>query len=427
MYNFKEIPAEEYTYFERIESDTFTNSNQTIEIKYEFSKIAIETYLNHPDLNKYYPKSESLLISESSRILTYFFQSKEFANFKLLFEECLKQIIKKYKGFPSALHTTKLIIIQFTDEGTLSVFHESDVFETIKIYYNISQLWYSDTTNKVNLTHELYHIISSFHEDEEIQAKKLKTWENKLYASVLENRNEINKWIEIMQKELNYENNPLEHMDLDSFYNNCTRIYWNILLDSALNIIAIELEDEEYIKNELNYESSLKYNEETFLALKQITENIRNDSNLNKNKKEFLISLMILLQFIKCYNCMPINVIPYALINNYPHKPKSFFNLFENDNTQKIAQNHILKFETQVKTYFEPEAINSFFEFWEQYKKIIKDMDIRKDSNTQDITRKIHNIESLESAKEGYKLLTRLFRDLFLKVKETEEKSKKNI
>jgi len=422
MYNFKEVPAGEYTYFERVETDIFTNSNQTIEIKYRFLKTAIDTYINEPQLNKYYPKSESLLISNYDISLNYFFQSKEFANFKLLFEECLKQIIKKYKGFPSALHTTKLIIIQFRDEGTLSVFHEPEIFETIKIYYNISRLWYSDKTNRVDITHELYHVISAFHEDQDIQSKKLKAWENKLYKSVLENRNEVNKWIEIMQKELNYENNPLKHMDLDLFYNNNRKIYWNILLDSALNIIAIELEDEEYIKNELNYNSSLKYNEETFYALKQITENIKNNLNLNKKKKEFLISLMILLQFIKCYNCMPINVIPYALINNYPHKKNSLFNLFENENTQKIAQSHIFKFENQVKLYFEPEAVNSFFLFWEQYKKIIIDMDIRKDSTTQDITRKIHNIESLESAKEGYKLLNRVFRDLFLKVKENEKK-----
>ena len=49
-----------------------------------------------------------------------------------------------------------------------------------------------------------------------------------------------------------------------------------------------------------------------------------------------------------------------------------------------------------------------------------KHMNIWIDPLNPEITKQIHNTESLHSAKEGYKLLNRLFYDLFKKVKEFE-------
>ena len=69
--------------------------------------------------------------------------------------------MKSYKGFPSALHKTKLIIIEFRNKGTLSVFHEQGLFETIKINYNINRLWYSDRTN--SQWEQLHRLQKVFH------------------------------------------------------------------------------------------------------------------------------------------------------------------------------------------------------------------------------------------------------------------------
>jgi hypothetical protein len=117
---------------------------------------------------------------------------------------------------------------------------------------------------------------------------------------------------------------------------------------------------------------------------------------------------------------MPSSIIPFALIDDYWHPKKKFFKVFKEKDYHNSAIMHIKKFEEQIKQYFEPEAIKAFLTFWEHYKQMTKHMNIWIDPIDPKITRQVHNVETLHSAKEGYKLLNRLFLDLFKKVKEFE-------
>ena len=110
------------------------------------------------------------------------------------------------------------------------------------------------------------------------------------------------------------------------------------------------------------------------------------------------------------------------MIDDYWRPKKRFFIIFKEKDYHTLAQRHIVRFEEQVRKYFEPEAAEAFLLFWNQYKQITKDMNIWTDPLNPDVTRQIHNVESLNSAKEGYKLLNRLFHTLFLKVKESQQR-----
>ena len=177
MFTYKKEGYDWFETFNLEQPEIFEYNNQRIEIIFKFLTSAISTYVHDGDLNKYFPKKIILEENKPIEVLNYFYSSEEFKFFYSILKEALIKIMVHYKGFPSALHQTKLLIIEFTNTGTLSMYHTENEFHTLTLDYNITHLWfsrYSPRTNLADISHELYHVISAFHEGEQIQAKKLR-------------------------------------------------------------------------------------------------------------------------------------------------------------------------------------------------------------------------------------------------------------
>jgi hypothetical protein len=404
----------------REEPQFINNGSIKTKVIFKFLRNTIKPYVDDETLKTHFPRNKILNENHPIEVLNYFYNSEEFLFFSKTLDDCIQKIARKHKGFPSATHLTKEIRIEFGNTGLALVRYKENDFHTIEINCNVKYLYPLGMVTGM-LTHELYHIIAKFHHGEEVQAENLRKWERKLFNAVLSNKKQIEAWLATAEKELGSGFNVRPHISFEVFYRDVTRIYWNKLVDAGLNIIAMELEDEKYIQYELARSSHLnELNKGPFEALQLIAQKIKSNSALGERKKKFYISYLCLLEFISCYTEMPYNIVPYASIDDYWHPKKKFFFVFKERNYHNTAKEQIKIFEAQILKYFEPEAATAFLKFWNFYKKIVKHMNIWTDPLNPDITGKIHNVESLHSAREGIKLLNRLFNQLFKGVKKYE-------
>tara|TARA_Y100000310_G_scaffold327583_1_gene394172 strand:+ start:218 stop:1456 length:1239 start_codon:yes stop_codon:yes gene_type:complete len=403
--------------------DHFEFEGKSIEIEHLFEYHAIEVYINDNRINNKFPKTESFKINAGSRtmVLDYFYESKEFLNFYKLFKKALRKVMTKYKGFPSALLGTERIVLAFHDlkyHGA-SESHKPD-FSQVTIKFGIVSIIESNSLIYNLLKHELYHTISSYHENESVQSNQLRRWERKLSGPVEKNKEEVKRWIDSVSRDIK----SLRYINLnalfDNFYRYTLKFFWNHVADTALGIIALELEDEDYIDEFIARYENKALALDRFRKISSSMKKIIREAKTRK-KRKYKKKLFELVQFMLAYNYIPFEMLPFALIDDYWHPKKPFFKIFKKQKYHRRAKKLIRTYEAKIVLFFLPESREAYMKFWNQYKEMTKHMNIWVDPLDPNITREIHNAECLESAKECYKTLNREFYKLFKAVKKAED------
>jgi len=341
----------------------------------------------------------------------------------------LDKLIQRFEGFPSKTNLTKKLLFCFDAFDSIASWKPLDKdYKAIGLWYNVNYLGISLSNIGSNIKHELFHMISEAHHGESNIRELIDKLQSELEKSINETKQIIDNGIYEL---LTYcEKNSLQHKlvpekviaSVDIFYRVYSQMFWNIINDSALGVIAIELDDMEQIKFDVEKERKKIYNLKS--KLKNInaimTYTIKNE--FDERKRNFLLYSLELLQFMTCFQHMPYESIAYGILGDdwRPRMRRHFArNLLKSWHKNRSSEN-IDDFKKIVITYCKSDVAEGFLRFYDRYLHIIEAQAIHNDPLNPNITQQIHNTEALSRGKEAYKALNREFNKLFLELKKYE-------
>lgn len=375
---------------------------------------------------KYYPK----LSLDIEFALTELIRSWVGRYQKLLLN-VLAGLIRQYRGFPSSIHKAEELYFCF-DKLSLARASVLDFryFKIIRISYDVDHLNEQEAIITNVIKHELFHIVSQMHEGEERTTQRISKFQDKLAKAIEQNKRTVDEGVKAILfycgQMYKYNKSPakeFEHLIL-SFYEYSKKNFWNLISDSALCVIAIELDDIEYIRVDIKRDQNRIVNLTGWLRyIINIWKHIMKKES-DERKRNFSLSTLKLLQFILCFNDMPYNAIAYAILGDdwRPKKKRHFVRNFLKYFHRNKAQQNIDDFESVVKKYCHSEVAEGFLRFYDDYLHIIDAQAIHNYPLDPNITQQIHNTECLKRGIRAYATLNREFYKLFRELKSYENK-----
>jgi hypothetical protein len=352
--------------------------------------------------------------------------NKFYGNNYKKFRQCtisvLDDLIKHYKGFLSPVYLTEKFWFCFDQGGFVSASENvSKDFKTIAVFFNVDYLNLSKFEIINLLKHELFHLIAELHEGQNNTIEAIDKLQNKLSSKINANSvivcDGLNKLLDYCKKDQINHLITFEGFEkvLENFYERSANRFWNIVCDSALCVIAIELGDTSFIR------WAIKKDLENISNLKKSLENIKKvrayviENELDEQRKNFLLASLNLIQFIVCLNNMPYDAIAYGVLGE-DWRPKSKLNFIKNwwkSKHKNESSKNIDDFKNSVLHNCEPKVAEGFLRFYENYLHIIEAQAIHNNPFDPNITQQIHNIESIDRGKEAYVSLNREFFKLY--------------
>lgn len=355
------------------------------------------------------------------------FALSEFKNawlekYKKFLLDALKALIRQYRGFPSSIFKTERINFCF-DEIPIAqamVRNPYGDFRVIFVSYDINCLNEPKAEVMHALKHELLHIVSKLHEGEDKTKKAMIVFQRRLSQKIEENRKIIDKCIGDVLSE--YEGNPEASAyakgRVESFYKYARELFWSLIADSALNVIAIELGDAAHI--EIDIERDKNRIRDLIARLEYISsvEGKIMEKEGDETKRNRQLGALKLMQFMECFKKMPFEAVAYAILgdNRMPKKRHFIRNLLRSFRRNK-AQENIGNFKSIVNQYCYPEVAEGFLRFYEDYLGIVSAQAIRSNPLNPDIAQQIHNTECLKRGRKAYATLNKEFYRLFSQLK----------
>ncbi len=385
-------------------------------------RAAIQWYKDNP------PSIPDLTIND---VLSRFSQAhvQRFQNISITI---LHRLIQQYHGFPSPLHLTEQIFIIF-DVGEYSAMCQnySMDFKRIIVAFDVKFISRPDKEIMGAMSHELYHVISKMHEAENTMRDEMIGLHNKFSRAIDEDRAIFEKSIkELIQY---CESNQLvEHQTerqiaaITQYFYMYNERFWNLIADSALCFIAMELNDREYVDFSLARErEKIPALEEKLGQMNKAMRHAR-EKEQNRRKRAYLLSVLRMIQFIRCFDFMPYESVAYGVAYDNKKKPRGIMRLLSR--YKALEQNEALEiinlFRNAVKKNCDRAVSKGFLRFYESYLHIIGAQAMRNNPLDPNLPKQIHSIESIGRAKESYKTLNREFNRLFQELKKLEQLAK---
>jgi len=314
-----------------------------------------------------------------------------------ILKRVIRKVARKYGAFPSSTHPSKNFIF-ILDYGNFRGWaSNSKDYSTITVCLDIKHARPHPAYEAI--THELLHIVSSFHHLESDMDKYLQRYRKNLQLPIEKNQKEVELALEEFSKTVfNPQFKDIDfNYQLNAFFGDWVNSFWNKVLDSALCTIAIELSDWKFI--DINCENDGSQ----LIHLKHNLSVLKGEYDaFSKSKNEKNLSFIRLLQFINCFAYFPFMSLSYALLgrNGFPKKSWHLPN----------KANHVInKFVSIVEEFSDPDVFRSFMVFFESYKEILRKGAIHIDPTNRDLTQQIHNSNTIKHASETYKTLNREF------------------
>lgn len=395
------------------------NGDINCEIKFYITSHALE----------HWSKKNLKSFEQATDVALTKFSEQNLKKFQRLLLIVLGKLIQHYKGFPSPIHLTEKLWFCF-DKGyyPASCKNWSGDFKIIRICFNVDYLKESKSWITKTIKHELLHRISELHEGQDNTIRIISKWQDKLKEVIHENiiivDKGVNELLDYYSKNLSKPKLTPERIEeiIKFFYKFSTKRFWNTISDSALCVIAIELDDMKFIA------ACIKRDKLGFYALETILKNIdltmvhiiKNEPD--ERRRNFLLAALKLLQFMTCFSCMPFEAIAYGILGDgwRPRMKKHFArNLWKSWHKNKAAKN-IDNFKKIVRETCSSEVASRFLRFYDSYLDIIKAQAIHNDPLNPNITQQIHNTECLRRGKKAYVILNNEFGKLFKELKKYE-------
>lgn len=363
------------------------------------------------------------------------FYNENFHKFKNLLLQIFDELIQYYKGFPSRIHLTERVWLIFE----ASMYYQANIewssdFKLFRIRYNINSLKASDSHIANTIKHEFLHIISEIHHGQNRIISSIDRMQSKLNSKIEENKIIVEESLQYLLK--NFESQTMSNglaginstIQLEKlfeetvkrFYGYTQKMFWNFICDSALCVIAIELDDLQFINYAVQRDAQRFFGCERNLKwIKNLTEKAMKNEN-DDNRKNFLSNASKLFQFIICLDKMPYEGIAYSILGEdwRPGTKRRFIRKLRKYLHRNKARQNIDNFRSIVQEYCDPEAGQGFLRFYDSYLRIVNAQAIHNDPSNPDVTKQIFDTECLNLGKEAYKTLNREFYILFKKMEE---------
>lgn len=304
------------------------------------------------------------------------------------------------------------------------------------------------------LLHELYHAAADIHEAQNKQIKSLQKFRNRLGVAIRRNEIQTKRGIETYLKTVgepirtkprfnihhitalgyarmtsseNFLNQltpvetsqDIEFIDprelryyLQVFFGELPGSFCNKIIDSALCVIALSIQDKFFINVTANIDKFFVRNScQNLRYIKEHLEYIEYNGGI---RKDFFKHLMKLLQFIICFCCMPYLGVACGVLGENIKPVKKIHILrrlkrwYEKDRPNP-SNEVIIQFKDTVNRYCDPDVASGFLRFFESYLNAVKTMSIYIDPWNPDITKEIHDPNCRRKVSHAYKILNREF------------------
>ena len=252
--------------------------------------------------------------------------------------DVLKKFIKTYKGYPSSkIKTTKAYCIFCYSDGAIE--QSIRLGDDLSYFYLYIDIWGIKGTIfslKYILKHELYHGIARAKENEKKLIEVMEKYSDKEEHIIRRHFNTITKGIDELEKYVQQGGKTwndikesikvlrTEECRLDYLYKNefgNTKLLLNMLADSILTILAMEVEDTEYIEEAVDADKdTLKRLENQTKHLKTARKIIENELPKRSGKIKLILethkSTIGLIELILSFISLPIKGSALLMINN---------------------------------------------------------------------------------------------------------------
>ena len=350
------------------------------------------------------------------------FTKKYCDRFRALLNENMVAIIKAYGAFPSVEFPAKNLAFVFESADRLASCESmTKNFEIIRIAINVDSMHLEDGQLYNFIKHELFHIIAKLKEGEDqvkLNVEKLqKNFSDQINREKKMLENGIRNIVEYCTGKRLSVGEIFEQLQVSMqyFYKYYAEKFWNLVDDSALCIIAMELEDRKFIFAWIQNDKSMVYSlGERLENLCNLREHIAKNE-IDRKKKMFLLETLKIIQFIECFNGMPFFAIAYGILGEgWKERIKGSIlrKLHINWHRNESSLN-IYTFKALVKKYCDVEVEKRFMKFYDSYLNVIKAQAIRNDPLEPNIQKQIHDTGAIERSKEAYAILNQEFSELF--------------
>ena len=353
------------------------------------------------------------------------FYEQNFERFSSMLISVFKIFIKRYGGFPSMRNPTERLLVTFdTFFGIASCKNLSGDFKLIGVRFNVAHLSLPDSEIVNVIKHELLHFIAEEIHGQRNTIEQIKKIQNESAISIEENRllieNQVKRVIVYCHRNSFDAEKIAEEISIsrDYFYKYASLKFSNLVSDSALCIIAMEVGDMDFVNNWINNDTLIINKLED--RLKEVDRIVSHviDNETDEIKKEILLNTLRLLQFIECFNGMPFFAIAYGVLGeNWTQRlKKGFFKIRRKNWHRNLSSKNIHDFERMVVKYCDSEVAKGFLRFYGHYLDIIKTQAIHNNPKNPNIRQQIHNTGCIERSKIAFRTLNvefyRLFKDL---------------
>ena len=401
--------------YELGESFNIRNGDVLCEITFCITPDAIKNWSN---LNLKSP-------NQPIEILLAEFNKQNFEKYKAFLLRALNGFIEHYGGFPLQTILTRKLWFCFDEGGHSAISMRSEDFKEVGISFNINDISQMTPSQIVGtIKHELLHIVSKAHQGEMNTIRGINVLHNQFRKHNDETKIKIDAGVNELLAYCKENSTLSQHFSghiknkIDLTYEYFTNIFWNLISDSALCVIAIEMDDMEYIKTSVETDSyrinDLPYQlDQNTVVIKHAAENV-----LDEQRKFFLLTTLKSLQFIICLDSMPYHAIAYGILGDdwRPKKKISFGNLLKIRH-KNGANKNIENFKGIVLKHCDPDVAAGFLKFYDDFLDIIKAQAIHNDPLNPNIIQQIHNTECLRRGKKAYRTLIAEFNKLSKELK----------
>lgn len=371
------------------------------------------------------------------------FSKRYYNKYKEFLLDIFGYLIQKYKGFPSHAHLTKKVwfIFDISNSYQATVEWSSD-FELVQIKFSVNSFNIPKSHRINTVMHELLHIISEVHQGEDRIRKLIERYQRKLEGVIEQNEKIFREgFYELIDNLSAYVpssfNRPgreeyftdLLRNSVDKFYTSTKDIFWNFIADAALCVIAIELDDLQFISYAVNRDTiRVEELRNSLIAIKNLQNETARKEKDNKRKIYFL-QILKLVQFMLCVIKMPSEGIAYGILGEdwRPlNEKRSFLMTFKFWQKGKVwhrnkSAKNIEDFKAVIIRYCDPDIAEGFLRFFDSFLAVVSAQTIHNDPLNPNITKQIFDTECLKRGKNAYKILNQEFNKLFRRLNDFRE------
>ena len=366
------------------------------------------------------------------------FDERYFKRFRLMVVEVLKGLISHYGAFPSPQFPTENVAFIFDDSNSMASSKKiSEDFMTIRIGVNIRYLEMNDAQMLEFIKHEMFHIIAEVKEGQKRLIERIKVLQRRFSGDISKDRKLLDSSVQhVLEycREKSFNAKDFEeqiNISVGYFYNYYAERFWNLVSDSALCVIAMELKDMSFIYTWVQSDKYIVVELGGRLEkLDGLMEHIIGNEP-DKIRKEMLKAALKVIQFIDCFNGMPFFAIAYGILGEaweeripagktLVERFKKVLGRVHTTVNMNESGRNISTFKTYVKKYCDPEVAARFLKFYDSYLEIIKAQSIDNNLLDLNIIKQIHDTGAIQRSEEAYTILNREFGGLFSKLRRLE-------